>query len=41
MAPFAVWRRLLPDGGAVRLGPPGISAPDLPQWMYGIAAKPL
>lgn len=41
MAPFAVWKRTLPNAGSIRLGPPGLSASENPQWMYGIAAKPL
>lgn len=44
MAPFAVWRRDLPDGGSVTLGPPRDGSgenPISPLWMYGIAAKPL
>lgn len=44
MAPFAVWRRDLPDGGSVTLGPPrdgSAENPISPLWMYGIAAQPL
>ncbi len=44
MAPFAVWRRRLPEGGSLTLGPPRDTAgetPGSPLWMYGIAAKPL
>lgn len=44
MAPFAVWRRDLPDGGSITLGPPRDGSgenPISPLWMYGIAAKPL
>jgi len=43
MAPFAVWRRDLPAGGSLTLGPPRDSTgdnPASPLWMYGIAAKP-
>lgn len=44
MAPFAVWRRDLPTGGSVTLGPPRDGSgenPISPLWMYGIAARPL
>jgi hypothetical protein len=44
MAPFAVWRRDLPQAGSLTLGPPRDSTgekPATPPWMYGIAAKPL
>ena len=41
MAPFAVWRRNLPQGGSVTLGPPRGSPDKDPTWMYGIAARPL
>lgn len=44
MAPFAVWRRELPEGGSLTLGPPRDAPPENPlnpQWMYGIAARPL
>lgn len=41
MAPFAVWKRTLPDGGAIELGPPGVATGEIRQWMYGIAAKAL
>jgi hypothetical protein len=41
MAPFAVWKRTLPDGGSVILGPPGVATGEIRQWMYGIAAKAL
>ena len=41
MAPFAVWKRTLPDGGSIKLGPPGVATGETRQWMYGIAAKAL
>jgi hypothetical protein len=41
MAPFAVWKRALPEGGSIKLGPPGLADEENRQWMYGIAAKPL
>lgn len=41
MAPFAVWKRTLPDGGSVKLGPPGVATGEIRQWMYGIAAQAL
>jgi ferric-dicitrate binding protein FerR (iron transport regulator) len=41
MAPFAVWKRTLPDGGSFILGPPGVATGEIRQWMYGIAAKAL
>jgi hypothetical protein len=41
MAPFAVWKRTLPQAGSVTLGPPHASTGENPLWMYGIAAKPL
>ncbi len=44
MAPFAVWRHDLPQGGSLSLGPPRdspVGNSSTPLWMYGIAAKPL
>jgi len=44
MAPFAVWRHNLPQGGSLSLGPPRdapVENSPTPLWMYGIAAKPL
>jgi ferric-dicitrate binding protein FerR (iron transport regulator) len=41
MAGFAVWKRTLPDGGRVKLGPAGVTTGEIRQWMYGIAAKAL
>jgi hypothetical protein len=41
MAPFAVWKRTLPEGGSIKLGPPGVATGETRQWMYGIAAKAL
>ena len=41
MAPFAVWKCLLPDGGSIKLGPPGVATGEIRQWMYGIAARAL
>ncbi len=41
MAPFAVWKRALPNGGSVRLGPPGVATGEIRPWMYGIAAQAL
>lgn len=41
LAPFAVWKREVIQPGACVLGyPPGAEATG-PNWMYGIAAKPL
>jgi ferric-dicitrate binding protein FerR (iron transport regulator) len=41
MAPFAVWKRPLPDGGSIKLGPPGVATGETRPWMYGIAARAL
>lgn len=41
MAPFAVWKRTLHEGGSIKLGPPGVATGETRQWMYGIAAKAL
>jgi hypothetical protein len=41
MAPFAVWKRALPEGGSIKLGPPGVATGEIRQWMYGIAANAL
>lgn len=41
LAPFAVWKCLLPEAGSFTLGPPPEGPEDRPHWMYGIAAKRL
>ena len=39
LAPFAVWKRVLPQAGDHVLGPPPLGPEDRPHWMYGIAAR--
>ncbi|WAC18559.1 FecR family protein [Luteolibacter sp. SL250] len=39
LAPFAVWKRVLPQAGDYVLGPPPLGPEDRPHWMYGIAAR--
>jgi hypothetical protein len=41
LAPFSVWKRLLPQAGDYVLGPPPVGPEDRPHWMYGIAARKL
>ena len=41
MAPFAVWKRDLPQAGSVTLGAPREASEQPMLWMYGIAARPL
>ncbi|HSI63098.1 MAG TPA: hypothetical protein VLE43_08260, partial [Candidatus Saccharimonadia bacterium] len=41
MAPFAVWKRELPQAGTITLGPPREAPDQRLLWMYGIAVKPL
>jgi hypothetical protein len=41
LAPFAVWKRALPQAGDYVLGPPPQGPEDRPHWMYGIAARKL
>ncbi len=41
LAPFAVWKRVLPQAGDYILGPPPLGPEDRPHWMYGIAARKL
>lgn len=41
LAPFAVWKREMPDAGSITLGAPPDAPTDRPHWMYGIAAKAL
>ena len=41
MAPFAVWKRELPQAGSITLGPPREAPDQRLLWMYGIAVKPL
>ncbi|RYD35871.1 MAG: Fe2+-dicitrate sensor protein [Verrucomicrobiaceae bacterium] len=41
LAPFAVWKRSLPEAGDHVLGPPPLGPEDRPHWMYGIAARKL
>lgn len=41
MAPFAVWKRELPQPGSITLGPPRDTPDQRLLWMYGIAAKAL
>jgi hypothetical protein len=41
LAPFAVWKRVLPKAGDYVFGPPPLGPEDRPHWMYGIAARKL
>ncbi len=41
LAPFAVWKRVLPKAGDYVLGAPPLGPEDRPHWMYGIAARKL
>ncbi|MBX3739704.1 MAG: FecR domain-containing protein [Akkermansiaceae bacterium] len=41
LAPFAVWKRVLPQAGDYVLGAPPLGPEDRPHWMYGIAARKL
>ena len=41
LAPFAVWKRELPQAGSLTLGPPRQTTDERIMWMYGIAVKPL